>query len=97
MFSRRKAGRDTLAHLDRIEAWVRDRFGVPDDQIVLVSEEEGRVPGFPPRLTTVLFWMGRDDRYRFRVFKPAAEVERSDLPLAWLRPALVDDGDADCC
>ncbi|WP_375257257.1 hypothetical protein [Citreimonas sp.] len=97
MFTTRSPARDTLEHLDRIEAWVRARFSVPDDQIVLVSEERGRVPGFPPRLTTVLFWMARDERYRFRVFKPAAQVDKSDLPLAWLRPALIDDGDADCC
>jgi len=97
MFRRGGGQRGNLAHLDRIERWTRARFAVPDDQIVLVSEEEGRMPGFPPHLTTVLFWLAPDERYRFRIFKPAAEVEEADLPVAWLRPGLIDDGDADCC
>ncbi len=55
------------------------------------------MPGFPPRLTTVLFWLGPGARYRFRIFKPVAAVDERDLPAACLRAALVDDGDPDCC
>ena len=67
------------------------------DQIVLVSEEASGVPGFPARDTTVRFWTDRDTRYRLRIFKPAAEISETDLPVIWLLPSLIDDGDPDCC
>jgi len=97
MFQRLGGRPDNLIHLDRIEALVRARFAVPDDQIVLVSEEAPGVPGFPALDTTVRFWMERDARYRLRIFKPAAGVSEADLPVAWLLPSLIDDGDPDCC
>jgi len=97
MFRRGAISPETLACLERVEDWTRTRFAVPDDQLVLVAEEDGRVPGFPPRLTTVRFWTAPDDRYRFRLFKPACAVTEDDLPLAWLLPMLKDDGDPDCC
>lgn len=83
--------------LERVEALVRARFGVGADDLVLVSEETGRQPGLPGRMTTVLFWRGREDRHRLRIFKPVAEIDAGDLPSGWLRGALVDEGDGDCC
>ena len=96
MFARRSIGTD-LRDLERIEAIVRSRFAVGDDQIVLVTEEDARLPGGPERVTTILFWTGRDRRHKVRVFKPAAEVSATDLPMSWLRGALLDEGEADCC
>ncbi len=97
MFASRKTGAAGAADLERIEALVRARFEVPEDEIVLVSEEAGRLPGLPTRMTTILFWTGRTARHRLRLFKPAAEVSAADLPQSWLRGALVDEGDGDCC
>ena len=55
------------------------------------------MPGLPERMTTILFWTARTDRHRIRIFKPAAEIGAGDLPQAYLRRALVDDGEGDCC
>ncbi|SLN64237.1 hypothetical protein ROJ8625_03258 [Roseivivax jejudonensis] len=96
MFQRLSGDPATLPHLRRIESAVRARFGVPDDALVLVREERTRLPGVPARETLVRFWIGHA-RYRLRVFKPLAEVGEADLPVAWLLPGLVDDGDPDCC
>ncbi len=85
------------ADLERIEGWVRARYGVAEDQIVLVSEEAGRMPGLPDRMTTILFWTGDGARHRLRVFKPAGDVTVADLPPAWVRAALRDEGASDCC
>jgi hypothetical protein len=97
MFQRLGGTPDNLIHLDRIEALVRARFALPSDQIVLVSEDPCTIPGFPPRDTTVRFWTDRETRYRLRIFKPAAKIGAPDLPVAWLLPSLIDDGDPDCC
>ncbi len=45
----------------------------------------------------ITFWADAQVRYRYRVFKPAREVCEGDLPVRWLKPSLLDDGDADCC
>ena len=95
MFARRATS--DLAELDRIETLVRARYGLPDDALVLVTEEDGTLPGEPARSTTVLFWTDRDRRHRLRVFRPAAEVGAGDLPPGWLRGALTDMGDIECC
>ena len=86
-----------IADLDRVEQLVRAQFDVPDRDIVLVSEELGRQPGLPKRLTTILFWIGPNARHKLRVFKPVAEVRETDLPAGWLRGALLDEGEGDCC
>lgn len=96
MFRRARVGRDRLGHLERVENWTRQRFGLPGEAIVMVSESAVQLPGYPPLETTVLFWT-RGERYRLRVFKPVAEVGERDLPIAWLLPSLLDDGEAGCC
>jgi hypothetical protein len=96
MFQRLDAPSGNLVHLDRIEAAVRTRFALPAQEIVLVTEEPGTVPGHPPRLVTIRFW--KDGvRHRLRIFKRAGDVAEEDLPVAWLQRALIDDGDPDCC
>lgn len=97
MFLSRAAPRPDPAALARVEALVRARFDVAEDDIVLVTEEPGREPGLPERMTTILFWTARTDRHRIRIFKPAAEIGADDLPQAYLRRAFVDDGEGDCC
>jgi nitrate reductase delta subunit len=63
----------------------------------MVLEGEGRLPGYPPRETTVLFWTDPGTRHRLRLFKAAEAVTEEDLPVRWLLPTLVDDGDGECC
>lgn len=97
MFQRFAHRPDNIEYLHRIEGWTRARFAIAADQIVLVSEERGTLPGFPDRDTTIRFWTDPATRYRLRIFKPARDVCADDLPLAWLLPALIDDGEPDCC
>jgi len=96
MFRRAGAAQGRLGDLERVEVWVRARFGLRPDDVVLVSETPGRAPGYPPLETTVLFWAG-GERHRLRIFKPVADVAEADIPVGWLLPALLDDGEAGCC
>ncbi len=86
-----------IAALERVEGWVRARFGLPDAALVLVREEAPAVPGALGPATTVLFWDAGGGRYRLRLFKPVAEVDEADLPARWLLGALKDEGDEECC
>ena len=96
MFGRSIPNPRNLAALEQVEAWVRARYDLPVDGLVLVSEEAGRLAGFPPLMTVVLFWIPDGTRHRVTIFKPVASVSAADLPVRWLRPSLVDDA-GDCC
>lgn len=96
MFRRLGPIKDTLADISRVEVLVRQRFKVPETDIVLVSQDPGTKPGFPPLETNVIFF--RDEtRYRLKVFAPVAEVSGTDLPIGWLLPSLEDTGEGECC
>lgn len=96
MFRRLGPERDTLEDISRVETLVRERFRVGDSDIILVSQDPGERPGFPPHETNVIFWKD-DKRYRLKIFSPVSKVMGADLPVGWLLPALEDTGDADCC
>jgi hypothetical protein len=96
MFTRLGLGTDRLADISRVEVLVRARFGIPETEIILVSQDSGTKPGFPPLETNVIFWKG-EKRYRLKIFAPVADVEGVDLPVGWLLPALEDTGEAGCC
>jgi len=74
----------------------RARFGLGPRDLVVASEMRSRLPGHPDIETLVVFQGADGTRYRFKVFKPLASVTEDDLPPAWLRPGLIDYGDADC-
>ena len=86
---------DQAAAADRIRAWTRARFGLPEDAAIMVSQIACGLPGCPPLETVVVFWTDR--RHRFKVFKRLPEVIEEDLPFGWLKDALADDLDFDCC
>ncbi len=97
MFARLQSGAQNVPQLERVEALVRARFRVAEDQIVLVREEPSTLPRLPARSTVILFWTGPEARHRIRIFKPAAAVIAADLPAPWLQNAIRDDGENDCC
>ena len=97
MFGRLQIDVGNTQCLEQIEAWVRDRFQLDAGMIVLVSELQNSTPGFPEKETVVLFWLTADERYRFRVFKPAGLVTQNDIPIRWLLPSLLDDSGENCC
>ena len=87
------------AALDRLKAWTRARFKLPDDAAILVAEVSCTLPGCPPLETVVAFWSEDDKRHQFKVFKPMEGVVLDDFPPAWLKNALVAGEDAgfECC
>jgi nitrate reductase delta subunit len=90
---------DQLQATRRVKAWTRKRFGFDRKVAVMAAQISCDTPGCPPIETVVAFWGEDGTRYRFKVFKPIAEVVYDDLPYAWLLPALVDDGGLglECC
>jgi hypothetical protein len=89
---------ERLQALDRLEAWTRERFKLPAEAAVCVSEVACALPGCAPLETVVVFWIG-ERRHHFKLFKPVKEVACDDLPHAWLKDALaVPEGfECDCC
>jgi hypothetical protein len=84
--------------LVRMRQWTRERFALPADAAILVSEIACGLAGCPPLETVVVFWSD-ETRYCFKFFKPLREVVFDDFPPGWLREALaVPDGfECDCC
>lgn len=97
-FHERDANPERADAARRIEAWTRERFALGPDGDVLVTEERTPLAGFPPVETRVHFRVAQAPAHHFRVFKPITAVEESDLPPAWMRPALVREApDCNCC
>ena len=93
-----KKNPEHLAALQRVRILTRERFALPDDAAILVAEVACPLPGCPPLETVVAFWSD-EKRHHFKVFKPVADVIPDDLPVAWLKSALVvpDGADCECC
>jgi len=98
MFGPAHRSPERLEALERVTRWTRERFELPGDAVVSVSEIACRLPGCPPLETVVLFWIA-ERLYRFKLFKPVAQVANDDLPYAWLKEALaVEEGMGwECC
>lgn len=96
MFRRLGPTDGTLNDISRVETLVRERFAVGDSEIILVSQDPGTKPGFPPLETNVIFWKN-DKRYRLKIFSPISQVRDVDIPVGWLLPSLEDTGEAGCC
>jgi hypothetical protein len=92
-----KKSPEHVAALHRVREWVRERFALGGEAI-MVAEVACAIPGCPPVETVIAFWCG-EKRHHFKVFKPLAEVTGDDLPPSWLRPALAvsDDFQCECC
>jgi nitrate reductase molybdenum cofactor assembly chaperone NarJ/NarW len=89
---------DRTASTDRVREWARTRFALAEEETVMVSELACNVPGCPPIETHVVFWTAAG-RHHFKIFKPLAEVNKDDLPPAFMKNALVapEGFDCDCC
>ncbi|MDQ6618805.1 MAG: hypothetical protein M3Z31_03770 [Pseudomonadota bacterium] len=85
-----------LQSVERIQTWTRDRFNLPPESAVFVSEIACSLPGCPPLETVVGFWTEPERRHHFKIFKPLHAIVADDLPPAWLRDALVVTPGAEC-
>jgi len=96
MFKPFEQQRSAPSYSANIRNWVRERFDLPAECVVVVAEMECQTPGCPPIETGIAFWGPDGTRYRLKIFKPEAQVTPDDLPLKWLLPALEDYGDLGC-
>ena len=89
---------DRLDAVERLKLWTRARFELSRDTTISIAEISCTLPGCPPLETVVTFWIA-ERQYRFKFFKPMAEVCAEDLPWSWLKDSLeVEDGAAaECC
>jgi hypothetical protein len=99
MLRSRKKRPELAEAVDRLTAWTRERFKLPEDAAILVSEVACELPGCPPIETVIAFWTDGDTRHQFKVFKPITEVVLDDLPPTWMKPALVavEGSGFECC
>jgi hypothetical protein len=91
------------AAFEQVQAWVRERFSLPADSAVLVTEVVCALPGCPPLETVIAFWTEtaalKPLRHHYKVFKPVQHVVQDDLPPYWMKNALAvpPDWACDCC
>ena len=88
------------AALRRIKQWTRDRFDLTGDDLTVVTEEQGKLPGVPDRMTMIVFQCASDGMKRhYLIFKPAVDVREEDLPPAWMKDGLVmpEGYQCSCC
>ena len=76
--------------------WTRERFRLDETDIVIVSENATKLPGYPPRQTAVSFWTADKQRHHFSVFKPVDEVAEDDIPPSFMKAALALSEGASC-
>ena len=98
MFASARKSPERLSMVERLSEWTRERFELPREAAISVSEIACPLPGCPPLETVVTFWIA-ERRYQFKVFKPLAEVAPDDVPYSWLKDALAvcEDFDCGCC
>jgi hypothetical protein len=82
----------------RVREWVRERFALPEETVVLVAEVSCVTPGCPPVETVIAFWHA-ERRHHYKVFKPVLDVTEDDLPPRWFMAALAvpEDYECGCC
>src|SRR5262245_65779707 len=90
---------ERTAALDRVRAWTRVRFALPEYAAILVAQVACSLPGCPPLETAVAFWTDGPTRHQFKLFKPVAAVGGDGLPASWLTLGLIvgEESGLYCC
>ncbi len=83
-FNANKKSPEHLQALERVKVWTRERFRIPDEAPVLVSELACTLPDCAPLETVVAFWTEDAERHHFKIFKPVQCVVPEDLPAHWI-------------
>lgn len=68
-----------IAQIARIKDWVRDRFALGDDVVVMVTELRCSEPGCPPLETVIAILDGPGSKRQYKLHKGTAEVVRQDI------------------
>jgi nitrate reductase delta subunit len=92
-----KRSPDHSQALERVREWTRERFALPEDAAILVTELACGQPGCPPIETVVAFWTDADTRHQFKIFKRVEEVLDDDLPPRWMKNALIANEETFSC
>ncbi|HWG05867.1 MAG TPA: hypothetical protein VG271_12710 [Beijerinckiaceae bacterium] len=82
--------------IEHVKHWTRERFALPAEVPVLVSELACNRPNCAPLETLVAFWTESGERHHFKIFKPLLDVVVDDLPVHWLADALFAGDGARC-
>jgi hypothetical protein len=86
--------------VERVQLGTRDRFRLPEDAPVLVSQLTCTNGSCPPLQTVVAFWTETGERHHFKVLKPIEALVAGDIPSEWLDDMLFTaggSGAAGCC
>jgi hypothetical protein len=93
-----KKSPECLRAIEQVKSWTRERFQIPSDAPILVSELACALPGCAPLETVIAFWTETGDRHHFKIFKPVQAVAPDDLPSSWMSDALFSAGSGcPCC
>jgi nitrate reductase delta subunit len=79
MFAAAKKSPERLQVIERITEWTRERFKLPKEAVIFVSEIACPLPGCPPLETVVAFWIA-ERRYQFKLFKRVAGWSATTFP-----------------
>ena len=79
-FAANRKGPEHYAALERVQGWTRDRFRIPGDAPILVSELTCTIDGCPPLQTLVAFWTEAAERHHFKIQKPSRRSSRRICP-----------------
>jgi hypothetical protein len=96
-----KQSPEHLRAVELVQSWTRDRFSLPQEAPVLVSQLTCTNENCPPLQTVVAFWTATGDRHHFKVLKPIEAIGFMDIPSEWLDDALFSAGGSSgtvgCC
>jgi hypothetical protein len=86
--------------VELVQLWTRQRFALPQDAPVLVSQLACSNENCPPIQTVVAFWTESGDRHHFNLPKPIESIAQIDIPCEWIDDGLFvgeNAGAAFCC
>jgi nitrate reductase delta subunit len=85
--------------VERVTAWVRERFKLRPEDAIMVAEVTCTIPGCPPLETSVAFWDEAGTRHHFKMLRPVDEVTQEHLPFSWMKDSLVlpEGFGCECC
>jgi hypothetical protein len=95
-FGSSRKGAEQVDAVQRLKDWTRARFGLTEDETIVVTEIARSAPGFPPLQTSVTFWTADGVRHHFTIFKPVRAAAGDDLPPAWLKDSLALSEGIEC-
>ncbi|MCU0443840.1 MAG: hypothetical protein MUE85_02910 [Microscillaceae bacterium] len=70
---------DNSLKIKEIKNWTRKVFELNDDCHIIVTELQCQEPDCPDLETVIAFWTTDQDREQYKIYKPIADVNLSDI------------------